>query len=169
MKIALSKNPVLAMLENYGIHPECGFLPSPDPLERLPEEFEAWETMAQGLPKFLISGKVRTFIDQLPILDASRLSDEHEQRRAMVILSFLGHAYVWGDKGSYKFTAGVSSRAFGLKWHAFSVARRCYPMPPMYWTTGEDLILTARSSWAIFACGKIFSAAKMKSGLCSFT
>jgi indoleamine 2,3-dioxygenase len=54
MKIALSKNPVLAMLENYGIHPECGFLPSPDPLERLPEEFEAWETMAQGLPKFLI-------------------------------------------------------------------------------------------------------------------
>lgn len=100
MKIAVRKkqNPVLAMLKDYGIHPERGFLPSPDPLEGLPEEFEAWETAAQGLPKFLVSGKVRTFIDQLPILDASRLSDEREQRRAMVILSFLGHAYVWGDK-----------------------------------------------------------------------
>jgi indoleamine 2,3-dioxygenase len=100
MKIAMSEkqNPVSAMWEDYGIHPERGFLPSPDPLERLTEEFEAWEATAQGLPKFLVSERVRTFIDQLPILDASQLSDEREQRRAMVILSFLGHAYVWGDK-----------------------------------------------------------------------
>jgi hypothetical protein len=42
MKIAVRKkqDPVLAMLKDYGIHPERGFLPSPDPLEGLPEEFE---------------------------------------------------------------------------------------------------------------------------------
>jgi indoleamine 2,3-dioxygenase len=100
MKAAVSgrQNLVLARLKRYGIDPERGFLPGADPLERLPQEFEAWETIAQDLPKFLISGKVRSFIGQLPILDPSRLRENREQRRAMVILSFLAHAYVWGDK-----------------------------------------------------------------------
>lgn len=81
----------------YGIHPERGFLPSPDPLDRLPEAFDAWEAVAHDLPKLLVTGKVRTFIDRLPMLDASQLSDERVLRRAMVILSFLGHAYAWGE------------------------------------------------------------------------
>ena len=83
--------------EQYGIHPERGFLPSPDPLDRLPEEFAAWEAAAHDLPKLLVTGKARAFIDELPLLDASQLQDERTQRRAMVILSFLGHAYVWGE------------------------------------------------------------------------
>lgn len=90
-------NLVLDKLEAYGIHPERGYLPSPDPLDRLPEEFAAWEAVAHDLPKLLVTGKVRTFIDRLPILDAAQLSDERVLRRAMVILSFLGHAYAWGE------------------------------------------------------------------------
>lgn len=61
----------LVKLEQYGIHPERGFLPSPDPLDRLPEAFDAWEAVAHDLPKLLVTDKVRTFIDRLPILDAS--------------------------------------------------------------------------------------------------
>ena len=33
----------LVKFAQYGIHPERGFLPSPDPLDRLPEAFDAWE------------------------------------------------------------------------------------------------------------------------------
>ncbi len=101
------------MLEQYGIHPETGFLPSPDPLDRLPEPFEPWEAAARDLPKFLASGKVRSFVDQLPVLDGSQLSDERKQRRAMVILSFLGHAYVWGEKQ----TIGFIPKCLAQPWH----------------------------------------------------
>ena len=87
----------LVKFAQYGIHPERGFLPSPDPLDRLPEEFAAWEAVADDLPKFLVAGKARAFIAALPLLDASQLRDEQTQRMAMVILSFLGHAYVWGE------------------------------------------------------------------------
>jgi len=98
MNSAASEQPnwLLEKFERYGIHPERGFLPSPDPLDRLPEEFAAWEAVADDLPKFLVTG-ARSFIDELPLLDASKLGDEPSQRRAMVILSFLAHAYVWGE------------------------------------------------------------------------
>ncbi len=75
-----------------------GFLPKPDPLDRLPEEFSPWEEIGRELPKLLLTGKVRSFVTQLPLLDAASLGDDRERERAMVILSFLGHAYVWGEK-----------------------------------------------------------------------
>lgn len=106
------------MLEEYGLHREGGFLPSPDPLDRLPEAFEPWEAAARDLPKFLASGKVRSFIDELPVLDGSQLSDERKQRRAMVILSFLGHGYVWGEKG----IVGFIPKCLAQPWHKVATA-----------------------------------------------
>ena len=90
-------NSVVARLDKYDVHPNGGFLPSPDPLKRLPREFAPWETMAHDLPKLLVTGKVRTFLKELPLLNAAKLKDDRERKRAMVILSFLGHGYVWGE------------------------------------------------------------------------
>lgn len=87
-------------LQEFEIDPERGFLPSPDPLDRLPAEFETWEAIAHELPKLLVAGKLRKVPKSMPILDASKLSDDRERRRAMLILSFLGHGYVWGESGS---------------------------------------------------------------------
>ena len=90
-------NPLRSSFDPFGIHPERGFLPAPDPLELLPEDFSPWDKVARELPKLLITGKVRSHLIELPILDAAALRDRRERERAMMILSFLGHAYVWGE------------------------------------------------------------------------
>ncbi len=78
-------------LSDYEVDGERGFLPAPDPLDRLPNDSSySWEKLGRELPKLLMSGKVRSFIKDMPLLDATRLRDDRERRRAMVILSFLG-------------------------------------------------------------------------------
>jgi indoleamine 2,3-dioxygenase len=73
-----------------------GFLPLHDPLPRLPRAFDAWETVALGLPKLLVSDQLRPTIADLPRFPIEAISDSRERERAMVLLSYLGHAYVWG-------------------------------------------------------------------------
>jgi hypothetical protein len=61
-------NPLFTGYDEFGIHPERGFLPAPDPLELLPEDFSPWDRAARELPKLLITGKVsprRTKITQV--------------------------------------------------------------------------------------------------------
>jgi len=88
---------MLTALDSFEVNGERGFLPTPDPLDCLPEKFSPWEEIGRNLPKLLLTGKIRHFAQQLPLLDAARLGDDRERKRAMVILSFLGHAYVWGE------------------------------------------------------------------------
>jgi indoleamine 2,3-dioxygenase len=73
-----------------------GFLPIDDPLRTLPASFSAWDDLAARLPKILVGGQIRSVIEQMPPFDIARLQSEPEWERAMLILSFLGHAYVWG-------------------------------------------------------------------------
>jgi len=75
---------------------ERGFLPSGEPLTKLNKYFGLWEGMAKELPKLLISDRLRALLDQMPVLDVDRL-DQDECERAMLLLSFLGHGYVWCD------------------------------------------------------------------------
>lgn len=82
---------------DYDIDVVTGFLPAQDPLDRLPEAYTPWEQCIAELPGYLISGQVRHFIAQLPLLDTVALKDEAALNRAMLILSYLGHAYVWGE------------------------------------------------------------------------
>lgn len=105
-------------LATFDIDAQRGFLPSLDPLDRLPPAFDAWEEAAHNLPKLLVSGRVRTFIECLPCFDVLRLADEREYRRAMVILSFLGHAYVWGEKEP----ADRLPAVLAVPWHVVSEA-----------------------------------------------
>ncbi|MDP9290837.1 MAG: indoleamine 2,3-dioxygenase, partial [Verrucomicrobiota bacterium] len=45
----------------------------------------------------LVADQERTALEQLPILDTDRLENEAQLRRAMLMLSYFGHAYVWGS------------------------------------------------------------------------
>jgi indoleamine 2,3-dioxygenase len=78
------------------LNAERGFLPLQDPLIRLPKGFDAWEEVAQRLPKLLAAGQVRGAIERLPFFPIEAIDDCRKRERAMVLLSYLGHAYVWG-------------------------------------------------------------------------
>ena len=86
-----------AKLAAFGIDPDRGFLPTPDPPAALPHTYVAWEELAAALPKLLGAGVVRDAIRRLPVLDTSVLSDDGRRRRAMLLLSYFGHAFVWGE------------------------------------------------------------------------
>lgn len=75
-----------------------GFLPQNDPLQALPEPFSAWEKAAKGLPKLLLGDRFRATIEALPEFPTDKLKTEEQIERAMQLISYLGHAYIWGVK-----------------------------------------------------------------------
>lgn len=75
-----------------------GFLPEQDPLDCLPAIFHAWEEVTKNLPKLLLSNQYRKSIVKLPAFAHVALQTAPEVERAMQLLSYLGHAYVWGEK-----------------------------------------------------------------------
>jgi len=85
-------------LKDFDIDSTRGFLPVEDPLTRLPAYFDNWENIVAQLSKLLILDKVKDEIKHLPILDTDKLKDNREINRAMLVLSYLGHAYIWGGK-----------------------------------------------------------------------
>jgi len=99
--------------------PERGFLPPQDPLRHLPKAFDAWESTASVLPKLFASDRLRKTLEDLPpfpleaALSDAALNDS-ERERAMVLLSWLGHAYVWGAAKP----AGVLPARLAVPWHA---------------------------------------------------
>lgn len=78
------------------LNSERGFLPLQDPLRRLPSEFDHWESVALQLPKLFASDHLRRTVADLPPFPLNALHTEAHRERAMVLLSYLGHAYVWG-------------------------------------------------------------------------
>ncbi|GIV23638.1 MAG: indoleamine 2,3-dioxygenase [Bacteroidia bacterium] len=85
-------------LHEYDIDSKRGFLPAEDPVQQLPSALAAWDSYAYDLPKLLVSGRVRHFLRQMPLLDPTPyLQTEGQWRRAMQALSYIGHAWVWGE------------------------------------------------------------------------
>lgn len=74
-----------------------GFLPANDPLQELPTEFSLWDDLGYNLPKLLLTDTFRATLSELPIIETAQLKTSAELERAMLLLSFLGHAYVWGS------------------------------------------------------------------------
>lgn len=74
-----------------------GFLPAVAPMQHLLSVNIAWENTARELAKFLVTGKIRSVIEKLTPFEVSQLLTKAECERAMLILSYLGHAYVWGQ------------------------------------------------------------------------
>src|SRR5437868_2930813 len=95
------------------VTPERGFLPEVDPLKRLPAAFDAWEEVAHLLPKLLAADRVRDTIADLPPFPTNALRDPRERERAMVLLSYIGHAYVWGSAQPAKSIPAV----IAMPWH----------------------------------------------------
>ncbi len=83
-------------LRAFDMSDDRGFLPHTDPVDQLPSWFSAWDEMGRDLPKLLISDHVRPAIDSMPVLDFSQLQTQPERERAMLLLSYFAHAYVWG-------------------------------------------------------------------------
>lgn len=88
---------IIKALEMFQVDPERGFLPAHDPLDKLPAAFLAWEEIAHDLPKLLAAGRVRSTLERLPKIETASLQGDGEYQRAMLILSYFGHAYVWGE------------------------------------------------------------------------
>ncbi|KAL1993701.1 hypothetical protein VTN49DRAFT_2370 [Thermomyces lanuginosus] len=90
--------PPIPVLEDYGIDPQHGFLPPSPPLTSLPDPYYAkWESVLANLHALILSRRLRSAVDQLPVLSTAFLRSEAEWQRACVVLSFLLHGYIWGD------------------------------------------------------------------------
>lgn len=85
-------------LASYSVHPQRGFLPAEDPLLCLPSAYAAWEAVAAELAVLLLARQLRPTIAALPLLDPAGLETEALRNRAMMLLSVLGNAYVWGEQ-----------------------------------------------------------------------
>lgn len=83
-------------LASFGISPVRGFVPDYDPPGRLPDAYRAWDETLAILPVLIMNGDVRRRIAAIPELAADALEGDAEQERAMLILSALTMAYVWG-------------------------------------------------------------------------
>jgi indoleamine 2,3-dioxygenase len=104
-------------LAAFNVSAEQGFLPPEDPLGCLPTEFGAWEDLSIELPKLLAAGVVRRSLDRLPILDPRPLFNHSESvERAMLLLSYFGHAYVWGEAKS----VDAIPESVAVPWHALA-------------------------------------------------
>jgi len=99
-------------LSSYKVDPRRGFLPAQDPLEQLPPYFDAWEHVAAELSVLLLTGRLRPILEQWTPLDINRLKDERQLQRAMLILCYIGNAYVWGGNQP----ATVLPRGIALPW-----------------------------------------------------
>ena len=89
-------------LESYDITASRGFLCAFDaPDIELPPAFDEIIEAGTLLPDWLVTGRVRAFLDTLPEVPLKKLLPEMgdaERRMAMVRYSFLVQAYVWGEK-----------------------------------------------------------------------
>ena len=94
------------------------FLPKQDPLKNYitkSRSLTKLDEIASELPKLLLTGNVQTLIDSLPknalsINPILRNKNEREINLAMVHLSFIAHAYIWGGKKPSKVLPEVISK-----------------------------------------------------------
>lgn len=81
----------------FGITPDYGFLSPELPLEVLPDPYYAkWENIIGNLHPLILSKRLQSAVDHLPLLSVTHLQTDAEWRRAYVILVFILHGYVWG-------------------------------------------------------------------------
>ncbi|EXJ77131.1 indoleamine 2,3-dioxygenase [Capronia epimyces CBS 606.96] len=84
---------------DYGVSPDRGFLPSENPLQCLPHQvYDRWERIMNNFQSLLLSKRLRTVIDRLPVLPAVHLETEAEWQRAYTVLTFMAHGYIWGGE-----------------------------------------------------------------------
>ncbi len=109
---------VTQQLAPFDVDPTRGFLPPLDPVQRLPRTWVPWERLAFDIGEHLALGTARDAIKALPTLDSTGLTEEPLLRRAMLLHSIFGNAYVWGgDQPSTMIPASV-----GVPWQVVRIA-----------------------------------------------
>lgn len=86
-----------SIYEKYQISKENGFLSADDPLIKLPSYYSPWNNIGRELPQLLLAGVLDDEVEKLPLLETKRLKNEQEMERAMLLLSFVAHAFLNGD------------------------------------------------------------------------
>jgi indoleamine 2,3-dioxygenase len=87
--------PSAAALPSYGIS-KNGFLPARSPLIQLPHTYyQPWESIVEELPTLIEKQTIRQRVDELPVLDTSRLESESEWQRAYSMLAIIAQGYIW--------------------------------------------------------------------------
>ena len=94
------------------------FLPKKDPLTNYKSSSKSLDRIfdiANQLPKLLLTGRVQETIDNLKVNDLSinhliKNNDMNEIKLAMVHLSFISHAYIWGSKTPSKILPEVVAK-----------------------------------------------------------
>ena len=89
---------VTQILIKFDVDPDRGFLPSSDPILKLPTKYDAWEDLAENLTAYLNAGTFRQRIEVLPVIADPYFISSLELERAMLLLSFFAHAYVHGPE-----------------------------------------------------------------------
>ncbi|MDP3963429.1 MAG: hypothetical protein Q8Q39_02945 [bacterium] len=81
----------------YGIDPDRGFLPNPDPMrtEDLPDTYAPWKQLARDLPKLLATGQIRGKLYRMPALSVPAVADQRVLRALYRMVAFLAHADVY--------------------------------------------------------------------------
>ncbi|WP_188187836.1 indoleamine 2,3-dioxygenase [Nonomuraea sp. SYSU D8015] len=93
---ARDPRPRVTSLSEYAIDEHRGFLPGEDPVDALPAYYGPWEQAGRNISVLIMTGRIRSALGSMPVLTPDRLESHGEQERAMLLLSFLANAYVWG-------------------------------------------------------------------------
>ena len=94
---------------------DSGFIPN-EICENLPSGFEDIEKLASELPKVLANEQIVQRVAQLESdKDISQLNLS-ELERAMLLYSYIAHAYMWGKKE----VENIIPRQLSLTWFAIS-------------------------------------------------
>jgi indoleamine 2,3-dioxygenase len=88
--------PRVASLGEYAIDARRGFLPAEDPADALTDYYRPWERAGRNIAALIMTGRIRPAIRSMPVLTPDRLESCAAQERAMLLLSCLANAYVWG-------------------------------------------------------------------------
>jgi indoleamine 2,3-dioxygenase len=89
-------------LSDHDMSPDRGFLCVYNAADvKLPSDLAAPEQAARDLPRTLLTGRVRKYLEALPVLDLKAFcadAPDDQLRTAMVRYSFMVQAYVWGEQ-----------------------------------------------------------------------
>ncbi|MCB0018593.1 MAG: hypothetical protein KDE09_12445 [Anaerolineales bacterium] len=84
-------------LTDYDVDEGRGFLPAVDPLAALPPAFAELDALGAELPALLLTGRCRRTLKRFPDLPLDQLTSPAELERALLLISALGMAYIWGE------------------------------------------------------------------------
>lgn len=105
-----------------------GFIPEIPPLDRLPLQYEPWETLADQLPDLITNHQLRLKVNDLPVLliEEAHLPTERHWQRAYCVLTFLSQGYLWerGERGAVT----ILPKQLAIPW--WEVSTRC-GLPPV--------------------------------------